>query len=193
MTPMWAKPSAPPPSSTRPMRGLLSCAGWSVVAVCCVCDASDTTALSDIFCAEPAMLESIRADATSGFRNVERLIAVSPMSLHTASDLQNDRHNHRTTARTLLDITLQVGANLLFNQHPVTLLFGARLFERPMDDLACFVDKGLLIYSKAAGNDLRCTFEQPCHLADGDNRHDKPCFAEVLTVADDEFFNDIGG
>src|SRR5271154_2377288 len=61
--------------------------------------------------------------------------ATSKVLPELRSDLQNHRHDQRPPAGALLDIPLQIVADLLLDDAVVHLLLGARGLERPLDHL----------------------------------------------------------
>src|ERR1700677_2381145 len=82
-----------------------------------------------------------------------------PSSSTQKSDLQNHRQNQRPPARALLDVSLQIIANLLFDHAVVRLLFSRRTIQRPLHYLSGFNDQAFFIHRHAPHYNLGSILE----------------------------------
>src|ERR1700733_1231139 len=109
------------------------------------------------------------------------------------SYLENHGHDERSTTCALLNVAFEVSSNLLFDHSVVCLLFSGRAVKRPLHYLSRLRDQALLSDSCAAHDNLGRIFESPGALIDLDNRQHDSVFAEMLAVANNNVFDDVGG
>src|ERR1039458_4318199 len=139
--------------------------------------------IPDVACETPAPLD---AGKGSGLRLLPERIA-------GALDFQDDGHDERAAAGALLDVALEVVADLFLDDAVVGLLFVAGGFERALDDLARLGDHSGVVDGKSAHDDLGEVFHLAGALVDGDDRQDDAALGDVLAVADDHVLNDVDG
>src|SRR5260370_7376328 len=97
------------------------------------------------------------------------LLSLPPISsTESRSDLQNHRHNQRPAAGTLLDVALQIVADLLLDHAIVGLFLVARTIQRPLHNLPRLGDHLVIVDRHAADHDLR----RVLHLAAPPSHHD---------------------
>ena len=107
-----------------------------------------------------------------------------------ALNFQDDREDQGTLAGVLVDVALQVDADLFFQDAPVDLFFGIGLFDCFEDDFAgAGHELGAVVAEHAAGDDLGRQVHAAGVFVDGDDGDDDAVFGEVPAVADDNFFN----
>src|SRR5712692_226550 len=114
----------------------------------------------------------------------------SRLELWTSLVFEDDGKNERPLGGLLVDVALEVDANLFFDDAPVGFFFGVRLLDGFQDDRAGAGQQFLAIVAEeAAGHDFGLRFELPGVFVDGDDRHDHAVFGEMLAVADDDILD----
>src|SRR6202522_390006 len=108
------------------------------------------------------------------------------------SNLHDDRHDQRASLRLPGDISLQVGANFLFDHSVVGFLFGAGGIEGFDHNLLDAIDHAVFAGVESAGHNLGRSFHTPGELVHGDDRHHEAVFAEVATIFNNEVVDHIG-
>jgi hypothetical protein len=87
-----------------------------------------------------------------------------------SSDFQDDRHDERPARRLLLDVALQVDADLFLDQDLIGALLGVRFLQRLADDGLGLLAQFKIAGNEAAGHELRHAFDAASQLVDGDDR-----------------------
>src|ERR1700722_10760082 len=108
-------------------------------------------------------------------------------------DFQNDGHDHGPARSAFLDVELQIETDFFFHDPIVSLLFGRRALERPLDDLLCLIAECNFAGNKSARHHFRRTLHFAGALVDGDDGQHQPILAQMSAIANDQVFDDIGG
>jgi hypothetical protein len=109
------------------------------------------------------------------------------------SEFKDDGHDEGTTVGVLLDEALEVAADFVLHDAVVAALLGAGHFEGAGDDVAGVAEEVGVVGYEAACGDFGLAFDLAGALVDGDDGQEDAVFAEMLAVADDGIFDDVGG
>src|SRR6478752_3228917 len=108
----------------------------------------------------------------------------SPMLRIQRSDFQNNRHDEGPARRLLLDVALQVDADLFLDQHLVGTLLRVRLLKGLADDSLGLLSQFKIAGDEAARHKLRHALYAAGELVDGDDRDNQSILAQVAAVSD---------
>src|SRR5581483_11888051 len=133
-----------------------------------------------------------RSRASANCAAVTSSVAASTFVAVT-SDLQNDWHDEGPPCRLLLDVALQVDADLLLDQYLIGTLLGAGFLECLADDGLCLLAQFQIAGDKTARHKLRHAFHAAGELVDGDDGDHQAVLTEMTAVANDHVLDHVAG
>ena len=112
------------------------------------------------------------------------------MSRWKGSNFEDDRKDQRALRSLLVDVTLEINPDFLFDDGPVGALFGIGGVDRTQDDIARTGDEVTAIVAhESARDDFRLRLEFAGVFVDGDDGDDDAVFGKMFAVANDDFFD----